>query len=62
MGASVLSAVIPRKEGSIETLYAAPPKGSLVVNLDQMGPEAAKSFAGQELVRPVPTSGPAERA
>jgi hypothetical protein len=27
-----------------------------------MGPEAAKSFSGQALVRPVPTRGPAERA
>ena len=30
--------------------------------LDEMGPEAAKSFAGQDLVRPTPKSGPAERA
>jgi transposase len=32
------------------------------VNLDQMGPEAAKSFAGQALVHPNPDTGPAERA
>jgi transposase len=32
------------------------------VNLDEMGPEAAKSFAGQVLVHPNADTGPAERA
>jgi transposase len=32
------------------TLYTAPPEGSVVVCLDEMGPEAAKSFPGQRLV------------
>lgn len=35
----------------------------MTVCLDQMGPESAKSFRGQELVRPLPQDGrPAERA
>lgn len=32
------------------------------MNLDQMGPEAAKSFVGQELVHPAPDTGSAQRA
>jgi transposase len=32
------------------------------VTLDEMGPESAKSFAGQELVHARPENGPAERA
>jgi transposase len=33
-----------------------------VVNLDEMGPEAAKSFPGQQLVHPADGQRPAERA
>ena len=33
-----------------------------MVCLDQMGPEGAKSFSGQQLVRPTSETGPAERA
>jgi DDE superfamily endonuclease len=32
------------------TLYTAPPEGSVVVCLDEMGPESAKSFPGPRLV------------
>lgn len=32
------------------TLYTAPPPGSVVVCLDEMGPESAKSFPGQRVV------------
>ncbi len=32
------------------TLYTAPPPDSVVVCLDEMGPESAKSFPGQRLV------------
>jgi transposase len=39
------------KKGAIETLYTAPPQRSVVINLDEMGPEAAKSFRGKQLVR-----------
>ena len=35
------------QKGGDRTLYVSPPAGSLVVCLDEMGPEAAKSFAGQ---------------
>jgi hypothetical protein len=57
-----------RNKGIIETLYTQPPEGSVVVCLDEMGPESAKSFPGQQLVRaePRPDAGgrvqPAERA
>jgi len=43
-----------RKKGAIERLYTAPPEGSVVVCLDEMGPESAKSFPGQRLVHPRP--------
>jgi hypothetical protein len=47
-------------EGAIEQLYTAAPAGSVVVCLDERGPQAAKSYPGQRLVRP---AGPqAERA
>ena len=36
------------------SLYTAPPAGSVVVCLDEMGPESAKSFPGHRLVRSVP--------
>jgi hypothetical protein len=39
------------------TLYTAPPAGSLVVCLDEMGPEAAKSFPGARVVRSDPAGG-----
>jgi hypothetical protein len=39
-----------RKKGGIERLYTQPPEGSVVVCLDEMGPESAKSFPGQQLV------------
>jgi hypothetical protein len=57
-----------RKKGAIEKLYTAPPEGSVVVCLDEMGPESAKSFPGQRLVRAEPRqtpdgqTRPAERA
>jgi transposase len=35
------------KRGVIERLYTDPPPGSVVVCLDEMGPESAKSFPGQ---------------
>ena len=53
---------VRRKKGAIEQLYTAPPQGSVVVCLDEMGPEAAKSCAGQELIRALPDTGPAQRA
>lgn len=37
------------------TLYTTPPPDSLVVCLDEMGPESAKSFPGQQLVAIDPT-------
>ena len=44
----------------IEQLYTAAPAGSVVICLDEMGPQAAKSYPGRRLVKPV---GPvAERA
>src|SRR3954469_18027670 len=50
----------PRKKGAIEQLYTAPPERSVVVCLDEMGPQASKSYPGQRLVKP---AGPrAERA
>src|SRR4030095_8903612 len=42
-----------------ETLYTAPPAGSLVVCLDEMGPLSAKSYPGQALVRTAATAQPA---
>ena len=48
------------KKGAIEQLYTAAPAGSVVVCLDEMGPQASKSYPGQRLVKP---AGPkAERA
>ena len=43
-----------RKKGIIERLYTDPPPGSVVVCLDEMGPESAKSFPGQQPVRAEP--------
>jgi len=56
------------KKGAIATLDQAPPDESVVICLDEMGPEAAKSFPGRELVhaQPQPQAdgepAPAERA
>ena len=44
------------------TLYTAPPAGSVVICLDEMGPESAKSFPGQRLVPTAPARNPRPRA
>ena len=44
---------VRRKKGAIEQLYTSPPEGATVVCLDEMGPEAAKSFPGTEVIDPV---------
>jgi transposase len=41
-----------RKRGAITTLYTAPPPGSVAVCLDEMGPQAVKSYPGKHLVHP----------
>ena len=41
-------------------LYTAPPPGSVVVCLDELGPESAKSFPGQQPVRALPAVGGAQ--
>jgi transposase len=52
-----------RKRGAITTLYTAPPKGSVSVCLDEMGPQAVKSYPGKHLVRAEATeTEPAGRA
>jgi hypothetical protein len=43
-----------RKKGAIERLDTDPPEGSVVVGLDEMGPESAKSFPGREPIRTGP--------
>jgi transposase len=43
---------VRRQKGAIETLYTSPPDNSVVVCLDEMGPEAAKSFPGTEVIDP----------
>jgi len=45
------------KKGAIVNLYTTPPQDSVVVCLDEMGPESAKSFRGPRLVAGDP-SGP----
>jgi hypothetical protein len=40
-----------RKKGAIVTRSTAPPQDSIVICLDEMGPESAKSFPGRRLVR-----------
>src|ERR1700712_1408211 len=45
---------VRRKKGIIAELYTAPPEGSAVVCLDEMGPESAKSFRGQQPIRTEP--------
>lgn len=49
MGAS--RSGLRRKKGVIVTLYTTPPAGSVVICLDEMGPESAKSHPGHALVR-----------
>jgi transposase len=52
-----------QKRGAIETLYKTPPAESLVVCLDEMRPQAVKSYPGKRLVKPSPATGEvAERA
>ncbi len=46
----------------ITALYTEPPANSVVVCVDEMGPEAAKSFPGQQLLRGPKEGQPAERA
>ena len=36
----------------IERLYTAPPEGSVVVCLDEMGPQSARSYPGRRMVKP----------
>jgi hypothetical protein len=43
-----------RKKGIIEALSTKPPEGSVVVCLDEMGPQAARSYPGREPVRTEP--------
>ena len=52
---------ISLKKGASVTLYTAPPEGSVVVDIDEMGPESAKSFPGRQIVRES-AEGPAVRA
>src|SRR5215204_3700696 len=42
-------------KGAIVALYDAPPAGSIMICLDEMGPEAAKNHPGHEAIRPDPT-------
>ena len=51
----------PKKGGHRAALHGAA-AGSVVVCLDEMGPEAAKSFPGQQLVTPARRPDAAERA
>ena len=44
------------KKGAIVSLYTAPPADSVVVCLDEMGPDSAKSFPGPRLVRRDPAA------
>jgi transposase len=39
------------EKGVIEQLYTAPPQGSAVICVDEMGPVASKSYPGQRVVR-----------
>jgi transposase len=41
-----------RKRGAITSLYTTPPEGSVIVCLDEMGPQAVKSYPGKQLVYP----------
>src|SRR4029079_1678895 len=42
------------QKGAIERLYTAPPAGSVVVCLDEMGPQSARSYPGRRVVKPAP--------
>ncbi|WP_029629848.1 hypothetical protein [Zavarzinella formosa] len=54
---------VRQKKAAIETLYTQPPDGTIVVCLDEMGPESAKSFPGKEVIDPAPAPDrPAARA
>jgi hypothetical protein len=46
---------VRRKKGIIERLYTDPPERSVVLCLDEMGPESAKSFIGHERLAVAPT-------
>lgn len=48
---------VRRKKGVIAALYTTPPEGSVVVCLDEMGPESAKSFRGQQPIPNQPRDG-----
>lgn len=50
-----------RKKGIIDRLYTAPPAGSVVVCLDEMGPQSARSYPGQQPVRTEPKDSDGER-
>jgi hypothetical protein len=54
--------VLRTYKGVIERLYTTPPPGSVVVCLDEMGPESANSFPRQQLVHagPQPDAVPSE--
>ena len=56
---SILSSL---KKEAITRPYQEPPASSIVVNLDEMGPEAAKSYPGQALVQQADGQRPAARA
>src|SRR3954453_13904390 len=45
------------KRGMIEKLYTDPPEGSVVVCLDEMGPQAARSYPGQQPIHAEPKDG-----
>src|SRR3954470_11095611 len=49
------------EKGAIERLYTAPPEGSVVVCLDEMGPQSAKSYPGQEPVGTAPQDSDGQR-
>ena len=36
----------------LERLYTAPPEGGIVVCLDEMGPQSARSYPGRRVVKP----------
>ena len=36
----------------LERLYTAPPEGGVVVCLDEMGPQSARSYPGRRMVKP----------
>lgn len=51
-----------RKKGIITKPYTQSPDGNVIVCLDEMGPESAKSYRGRELVRQPDGKEPAHRA